>query len=177
MVDVASTSPEETLRLMAAVLLRHVVDPSSDVFGRLSGATVDALKGRLLEAIAREPLPFVRRRLCHTAGQLATAVIGRGGAWDGLLEFVASFSGAEDPMRRLAALTLLDNLAFYCGAAMAPHAPAIMGLVGPRLEDSNLEVRGMAFDVTANMLLAIPAEDAASPACSGARGRASGLRE
>ena len=123
-------APQPAHRAMAAVLMRRVV--GRDTLGRpnhtwqsLAPAAREQLKAGMLQAFLNEPVPDVRKKVCHAVAELATvAAVAEGGSdWPALLPAVFAMSGdAADAARREASLFMFTTLTEFTGDnVIAPH--------------------------------------------------------
>lgn len=137
-------APQPAHRAMAAVLMRRVV--GRDTLGRpnhtwqsLAPAAREQLKAGMLQAFLNEPVPDVRKKVCHAVAELATvAAVAEGGSdWPALLPAVFAMSGdAADPARREASLFMFTTLTEFTGDnVIAPHCAQLQGILGTLIVD------------------------------------------
>jgi hypothetical protein len=153
-------APRPEHRALAAVLMRRSV--GRDTLGRtgqawaaLAAPAREALKASMLQAFVSEPVPDVRKKVCHAVAELATvAAVAPGGAdWPALLPAVFSLSDNADPARREAGLFMFMTLTEFTGdVVIAPHCAQLQGILGRHIVDAEPAVAVAALKACCAMI-------------------------
>jgi importin-5 len=139
LLQVTRTSGAPELRMLAAVLLRKVVN-TEDAGGvarwtRVDAAAQSAICEQLLLAVQHETEDFVRRRICDTLAEVAMHVMADAPWPKFWLAIYALVSSPAFPLQE-AGLLLCEMLGGYIAGSMSEHLPTFRNMYHQRLSDA-----------------------------------------
>jgi hypothetical protein len=100
-------SQPDNVRIMAAVLIRQLVDSKRGHWDQMSPQAREAIRNSILQLVFAEPTPVISNRIAHCVAQLASSE-----EWPALLQTVCGYvSVGEGPART--AMFILTQLPEY----------------------------------------------------------------
>ncbi|KMS65540.1 hypothetical protein BVRB_034940, partial [Beta vulgaris subsp. vulgaris] len=119
------------------------------VLNKLTAGLQADLKTQLLGALAREPLPNVRKLLCDTVAELAQITLYRG-EWDQLVPSLEQMSRQPSEALRESALVVLGKIGDALPDVQSNNLGALVQLFARGLADSSISVRTSALNAVAS---------------------------
>jgi len=142
-------------RLLAAVLLRQIVDAKRGHWALMSPGGRVATRAALLQFALAEPTPVVANRIGHCVAQAAAAE-----AWPELLPTVCGGVGGSGAST---CLFILEQLPDYAPEMMTGHAMALLPVYTGALGAADLKLRVSGLKATAALLVALPSDKERAP--------------
>ena len=142
-------------RIMAAVLMRQLVDAKRGHWARMSAGGRGATKAGLLQLAFSEALPLVAKRIGHAVAQAASAE-----AWPELLQTVCGALGGGGAVT---GLFILEQLPDYAPELMAGNATALLPVYSGALQAAEIKTRISGLKATGSLLLALPSDKERAP--------------
>eukprot|EP01118_Nematostelium_gracile_P003268 TRINITY_DN1371_c0_g1_i5.p1 TRINITY_DN1371_c0_g1~~TRINITY_DN1371_c0_g1_i5.p1 ORF type:complete len:1087 (+),score=330.68 TRINITY_DN1371_c0_g1_i5:98-3358(+) len=154
LVAVLTSSNNDGVKMMSAVLLRRVIGKSSDsLLPVLQADTIAVLKQKLLQAIETEKISTTRKKLEDAISELAMAVFASNGQWTELLPFLFKCSTSADADHRTLALNIFSDLAVELGPLLRPYFGNLKQILGSGLADpASFKVQIAALTATVHFL-------------------------
>ncbi|GJP51676.1 hypothetical protein CLOM_g10825 [Closterium sp. NIES-68] len=141
--------PAPDVRQLAAVLMRKKV---AGLWAQQSAEAKASIKSALLESIALEPSPVVRRASADVASVIAKHSVPNG-EWPELLPFLLQCSQGQQEDHRELAFILFAALVETIGDVLRPHFPALHGIFVAGLRDqASARVRVAALKAVAALV-------------------------
>ncbi|CAI5467286.1 unnamed protein product, partial [Closterium sp. Yama58-4] len=141
--------PSPDVRQLAAVLMRKKV---AGLWAQQPAEAKASIKSALLESIALEPSPVVRRASADVASVIAKHSVPNG-EWPELLPFLLQCSQGQQEDHRELAFILFAALVETIGDVLRPHFPALHGIFVAGLRDqASARVRVAALKAVAALV-------------------------
>ncbi|CAI5510371.1 unnamed protein product [Closterium sp. Naga37s-1] len=141
--------PAPDVRQLAAVLMRKKV---AGLWAQQPAEAKASIKSALLESIALEPSPVVRRASADVASVIAKHSVPNG-EWPELLPFLLQCSQGQQEDHRELAFILFAALVETIGDVLRPHFPALHGIFVAGLRDqASARVRVAALKAVAALV-------------------------
>jgi hypothetical protein len=149
----------DPVRIIAAVLLRQLLDHSKEPWSRVSPNGRAATRAALLQLVFAEPTPVIANRIAHCVSQAAATPE----PWPELLQTVCgAMGGGEAPART--ALFVLEQLPEYSPELMHGNAMNLLPVyTGALAEANHIKVRVSALKATGALLMALDNDKERAP--------------
>nr|CCA16520.1 importinlike protein putative [Albugo laibachii Nc14] len=154
-IQLIENSTDIALRTSAVVLLRRLLDVHAcGVYARLDAQTQTTVKSKLLEAIVKESVPSLRRKLGHTIAEVALASYTQKQAWNEILQLISEvITNSEQAQLCETGFDLITKLADYVGDILLPYKSSFLEAFMTSLQDPSGCVQISGLKAAASFLL------------------------
>ena len=158
LLHVISSSPADTVRSLAAILLRRELTRGEPLlFDQLPDEMRAAVRSALLASLLRDPSPHVRTLLGDTIAELAGCILYKG-EWAELLPFMCDMARNGRDEQAVLALSILAKLAQPIDN-IEQHVPDIAAVLSSCIAHSSLDVQCACIDTLCKLLCQVEAEE------------------
>lgn len=163
---VLKESQDQMIKMLGAVILRQMfsnVSPAkSQIWKRISEETKDLCKSELLNAMKRENILILCKRLGEVISELAVAIFTREdpGSWDQLVPFLFECVMGNNPKIIASGFHTLSELLMFFHEEMLDQKESLFQVFKRQMENTDLNVKQSCIQACCSMLGIVDTPDA-----------------